>query len=172
MCDGPFYKGKIVGVVGGSDSAVKEALLLTEYAKKVFIIYRKEKIRAEPVNTKRIEEKIRQGKIEIINNTNIIEIKGRENVQSVVFDNLYKGSKEFKLDALFVEIGHIPLSELAYSIGVKINDKGEIIIDKQSRTNINNVFAAGDVTDTEFKQAITGVGDGIKAVYQAYTYLK
>ncbi|MBU2497173.1 MAG: FAD-dependent oxidoreductase [Nanoarchaeota archaeon] len=172
LCDGPFYKDKIVGVAGGSDSAAKEALMLTEFAKRVYIIYRKEKIRAEPVNTKRIEEKAKQDKIEIINNTNITEIKGKKQMEKVIFDKPHKGSKEFKLDALFIDIGYIPLSELAHSIGVKINDKGEIVIDKNSKTNIKGVFAAGDVTETEFKQAITGVGEGVQAVYQAYKYIK
>ncbi|MEK6885161.1 MAG: FAD-dependent oxidoreductase, partial [Nanoarchaeota archaeon] len=172
LCDGALFKGKTVGVVGGSDSAVKEALLLTEYAKKVYIIYRGEKIHPEPINLDRAKKMIKKGKIEIINNTNVIEIKGDgEKINSVVFDKTYRGKKDFKLDGLFVDIGHIPLSDLAKDVGVKINDKSEIIIDRKSDTNIKGFYAAGDVTDTEFKQAITGVGEAVHAVYSVYEYV-
>jgi thioredoxin reductase (NADPH) len=169
LCDGAIYKDKIMGVVGGSDSAAKEALLLAGYGKKVYIIYRKEKIRAEPINLKKVED---NPKIEIINNTNIVEIKGDKFVNGIVFDKPYNGSTEFKLDALFVEIGHIPISDLAKQINVKINKKGEIVVDKKtSATNIKGVYACGDVVDSEFKQAITGVAEGVIAAYNVYQYV-
>jgi thioredoxin reductase (NADPH) len=169
LCDGFFYKDKIIGVVGGSDSAAKEALLLTQYGKKVYIIYRGKKIHPEPINMKRVEE---NPKIEVINNTNIVEIKGKDKVESVVFDRPYKGKKEFPIDAVFIEIGHIPLSKLAVDIGVKTNQKGEIKIDREAKTNVPGVFAAGDVVDTSFKQAITGVAEGVTAAYSAYQHIK
>lgn len=168
LCDGPFYKDKIIGIVGGSDSAAKEALLLAEYGKKVYIIYRGEKIRPEPINLNRVME---NETIEVINNTNVIEIKGDKYVTSVILDNPYKGSNEFKLDALFIDIGHNPLSGLAKTIGVALNEKDEIIIDRESKTNVRGVFAAGDVVDTKFKQAITGVAEGVTAAYSAYHYV-
>jgi len=168
LCDGALYKNKIIGVVGGSDSAAKEALLLAEYGKKVYIIYRKEKIRAEPINLKRIEQ---NKKIEIINNTNTKEIKGNKFVTHIILDNPYKGSKELKLDALFIEIGHTPISNLAETMGVKTNEKGEIIVDKDSKTNIKGVFACGDVVNSKFKQAITGVAEGVIAAYNVYQYI-
>jgi len=168
LCDGFFYKDKIVAVVGGSDSAAKEALLLTQWAKKVYIIYRGEKIHPEPINLKRIEQ---NDKIEIITKTNVVEIKGDKMVRSVVLDNPYKGKKELEVDGLFVAIGLIPLSDLAKPLGVKINIKGEIEIDRESKTNVPGVYAAGDITDTKFKQAITGVAEGVHAVYSAYTYI-
>ena len=171
LCDGFFFKNKIVGVVGGSDSAAKEALLGTQWAKKVYIIYRGEKIRPEPINGRRIEQKIKEGKIEIINNTNVKEIKGNDKVTHAIFDRPYKGGTEFKLDGLFIEIGADPQSELAKSLGVKTNEKGEIIIDREAKTNVPGVFAAGDVVDTKFKQAITGAGEAVLAVYSAYTYI-
>ena len=168
LCDGAFYKDKIVGVIGGSDSAAKEALLLSEYAKKVYIIYRKDEIRAEPINKERV---MKNKKIEIITKTNVKEIKGDKFVTQVILDNPYKGSKEFKLDGIFIDIGHIPISELTKTIKVKLNEKKEIIVDRESKTNIKGVFAAGDVVDTKFKQAITGVAEGVKAAYSAYQYL-
>jgi len=159
LCDGPFYKDKIVGVVGGSDSAAKEAILLSQFAKKVYIIYRKEEIRAEPITKTRLKD---NDKIEIITNTNVLEIKGEKLVNKVIFDKEYNGSKEFELDGLFVEIGHIPLTELATSMGVELDEKGEIITDRKGLTSVTGVFAAGDVVNTEFKQAITGGKDKIE----------
>jgi len=169
LCDSPLYKNKIVGLVGGSDSAAKDALVLSEHAKKVYIIYRKEKIHPEPINMKRVKK---NKKIEIINNTNITEVKGDKSVKSVILDKSYKGSKELKLDAIFVAIGHIALSDLAKPLGVKLNKEGEIIIDhKTSETNISGIYAAGDVADKPFKQLITGVAEGCTAAYSAYEYI-
>jgi thioredoxin reductase (NADPH) len=173
LCDGPLFVGKTLGVVGGSDSAVKEAILLSEYAKKVYVIYRGEKVHPEKPTLKMLDEKIKKKKIEVIKNVNIIEIKGDgEVMKSVIFDKPYKGKKEFELGGLFVYIGHEPISELAKSIGVKTNQGKEIIINRNSETNIKGVFAAGDVVDTHFKQAITGVGEGVAASYHAYEYVR
>ena len=169
LCDGFLYREKTVAIVGGSDSAAKDALLLSEHAKKVYIIYRGEKIRPEPINLKRIEV---NKKIEVVNNTKIKEIKGKDFVTSVVLDKEYKGKKELDLDGVFVAIGHIILSDLAKGLGVKLTGHGEIIIDhKTSETNVPGVFAAGDVTDKQFKQLITGVADGCTAAYSAYEYI-
>jgi thioredoxin reductase (NADPH) len=168
LCDGAFYKDKIVTVVGGSDTAAKDALLLTEYAKQVFIIYRKEKLRAEPITLKRV---LKNPKIKIIYGTNVKKIEGQSNVDGVILDRPYEGSEIFKADAVFVAIGHIPISELAKNIGVELNKKNEIIIDRESKTNIPGVFAAGDVSNSSFKQAITGVAEGVIASYSAYNYI-
>lgn len=168
LCDGPLFKNKTVAVIGGSDSAAKDALVAAEHAKKVYIIYRKEKIRAEPVNLKRIEQ---NKKMEIINNTNITEIKGKDIVQSVMLDKPYKNSNELKLDGVFVAIGHIPLSELAKPLGVEINEKGEIITDKEAKTSMPGIYAAGDVANTPFKQLITGVAEGCIAAHSAYEHV-
>jgi len=164
-CDGPFYKDKVVCVLGGSDSAAKEALFLAQNTKKVYIIYRGEEIRAEPINKKRVLE---NEKIEIIYKTNVVEIKGEGNVKFVVFDN----DKEFDVDGVFVEIGSIPNSDLAKKIGVETNEKGEIKINRKSETNVPGIFAAGDVADAPFKQAITGVAEGVIAAYSALDYVK
>ncbi|MEK6925830.1 MAG: FAD-dependent oxidoreductase [Nanoarchaeota archaeon] len=170
LCDGPLYKNKAVAVVGGSDSAAKDALVLAEHAKKVYIIARGDNIRPEPINYKRVEANKR---IEVIVKTNVIEIKGDKNgVTGVVFDKSYKGKKELDLDAVFIAIGHIVLSDTAKQLGVKLNEKGEIIIDhKTSETNVPGVYAAGDVTDKPFKQLVTGVADGCTAAHSAYEYI-
>ena len=169
MCDGPLFKNKIVAVVGGSDSAAKDALLLSEHAKKVYMIYRGEQIHPEPINFERIK---RNKKIEIINRTNITEIKGDALVRKIILDNLYKGKKELDVEGVFIAIGHVALSELAKELGVKTDEKGEIIINHMtSETNVPGVFAAGDVTNKPFKQLITGVADGCTAAYSAYEYI-
>ena len=123
LCDAPLYKDKVVAVVGGSDSAAKEALLLAKYCPKVYIIYRREKIRPEPVNGRRIEN---EPKIEILTETNVIEVLGEQKVVGVKLDKPHKGSDTLTLDGVFVAIGGIPYSDLAKKIGVELNDKGEI----------------------------------------------
>jgi len=164
-CDGPFYVDKVVCVIGGSDSAAKEALFLAQNVAKVYIIYRGKEIRAEPINKERV---YKNDKIEIIYETNIVEIKGDTTVSSVIFDN----GKEFEVDGVFIEIGSIPNSDLAIRVGVETNKKGEIIINRKSETNILGIFAAGDVADAPFKQAITGVSEGVIAAYSAFDYVK
>ena len=164
-CDGPFFNDKVLAVIGGSDSAAKEALFLCQHAKKVYIIYRGKEIRAEPINKKRVDE---NDKIEIINNTNIITIKGEDSVNAVIFDD----GTEFLVDGVFIEVGSIPNSKLAIDIGVQVNDNNEIIINRKSETNIPGIYAAGDVADAQFKQAITGVAEGVIAAYSAFDFIK
>jgi thioredoxin reductase (NADPH) len=171
-CDGPLFKNKIVGVAGGADSAAKEALFLTQHAKKVYMIYRREKIRPEPINLKRVQALVKKGKIEIITNTNITEIKGETMANKVIFDKPYKGKKEFTLDGLFIAIGWIPKSDLAAKLGVKLTKGKNIIVDRWSATNISGVFAAGDITDDPFKQVITGAAQGVAAAFGAFNHLR
>jgi thioredoxin reductase (NADPH) len=169
LCDGLFYKDKEIAVIGGSDSAAKEALLLTQWAKKVYIIYRKEQIRAEPIN---LEKVLSSEKIEIINNTNVTEFVGKDKVEGLILDNEYNGSKEFPIEGVFVEIGHTPNSDLAKQLGAKLDQKGQIIIDRAAKTNVEGLFAAGDVVNTGFKQAIVGAGEAVLAAYSAYEHIQ
>ena len=167
LCDGPFYKNKAAAVVGGGDSAAKESLLLSKYAKKVYVLAR-HGLKGESVNMEKVRK---EKKIEIVENIEIKEIKGDKFVNEVVLNKKFKGSNVLKLDGVFVDIGHVPLSDLAKGLGVKVNKGGEIIIDKESKTNVCGVWAAGDVVDTKFKQAITGVGEAVKAAYSVYEYV-
>jgi len=168
LCDGAMFNDKVMAVVGGSDTAAKEAILLTQFGKKVYMIYRGEKIRPEPVNQKLVE---RNKKIEVLTNTNVVEILGDKMVNKVILDKEHNGSKELQVDGVFGAIGHIPLSDLAIKLGVKVNKKKEIMIDRDSKTNLKGVFAAGDIVDSGFKQAITGVGEGVVASHSAFTYI-
>ncbi len=161
VCDGALFKNKIVGVVGGSDSAAKEALFLAGHASKVYIIHRGDCIRPEPINGERVRA---NPKIELLLNRNVKEIFGDKLVKGVRF----KEGGELGLSGVFVEIGATPNSELAQKIGVKVDDKKEIIIDEASRTNMPGVYAAGDVANRHFKQAITGAAEGVIASFSAY----
>ena len=169
LCDGVFYKDKTIAVIGGSDSAAKEALLLTQWAKKVYIIYRKEEIRAEPVNLERVKK---NEKIEIINNTNVIGFHGGKKLDRITLDKEYNSSKELVLDGVFIEIGRIPNSVLAKQLDVELDGKGFIKIGRMADTNVPGVYGAGDVVDTVFKQAIVGAGEAVLAAYCAYEWLQ
>ena len=169
ICDGPLYKGKkTVVIVGGGDSAAKEALFLSEFFKEVHILTRTT-LKPEPINLERIKQ---NKKIHVHENTEIKEIKGDKFVNEIILTKSINNSKSMKVDAIFVEIGHIPLSNLAIKLGVKVNDKKEIIITRETKTNIPGIYAAGDVGDLKFKQAITGVGESVSAIYSIYEYLQ
>ncbi|MCD6522641.1 MAG: FAD-dependent oxidoreductase [Candidatus Diapherotrites archaeon] len=163
-CDAAFFKDKVVAVVGGSDAAATEALLLAEYAKKVYILYRRQEIRAEPITKERVYA---NPKIEIIPNVNVVEIKGDQMVKSVLLDN----GNELELDGVFIEIGGEPGSGLAAQIGVELDDRKSIVVNSLSETNIPGVFAAGDATNSPFKQAITASAQGVMAAFSAYRYI-
>ncbi len=165
-CDGPLYRDKIVAVIGGSDSAALGAIFMKDYAKKVYVIYRGEKLRAEPISSKQVYD---DEKIEVIHKTNVIEVLGNgKSMNKVKLDN----GKELSLDGMFVEIGHIPLNEIAKNVGVKVDDHGFIEVNKEHATNINGFYAAGDITNaTSLKQFITSAAEGSIAAQGAYHYV-
>ncbi len=174
LCDGAFYKNKIMVVAGSGDSAAKESLLLSGLGSHVYLLVRGDALHGEPINNKRVAE---NRKITVLTNTQILEVKGDKKVTHLKLNRKVKpfdGGEETDLlptNSLFVEIGHVAKSELAKELGVALNKKGEIIIDREAKTNIPGFFAAGDVVDTVFKQAITGASEGVTASYSAYQYL-
>lgn len=168
LCDGPLYTGKDVAVIGGSDSAAKEALLLTEYARNVHLIFRKDVLRGEPLNNERVEM---NKKIIIHPQTMVTTVEGKTFLEKLTLSDGNGTEKELKVSAAFVAIGIIPNSGLAEELGVRLNKKKEIMIDRRSSTNILGAFACGDVADTRFKQAITGAGEAVTAAYWAYTHV-
>ena len=164
-CDAPFYKKKRVIIVGGGDSAVKESLILAEHAEHVTIVYRGEAFtKAESINLKRMEATLN---ITPKFKTNIVEILGDKTVNKVKFDT----GEEMETQGVFIEIGRIPLTDMVNDLGVTKNEKGEILINHMSETNVPGFYAAGDVTDTEWKQAIVGIAEGTKAAYMAFEYV-
>ncbi|RLJ01740.1 MAG: hypothetical protein DRP10_03295 [Candidatus Aenigmatarchaeota archaeon] len=164
-CDAAFFKNKIVGVVGGSNSAITAALLLSKFANKVYIIYRKDKFfRAEP---KLVEEVEKNEKIKLIFNSNVTELIGENKLEGVKLDN---GDK-LNLDGLFIEIGSVPNLKLAEELGIEL-EENYIKVDKKQRTNIRGVFACGDVTNSPLKQIIVACAQGAIAANSAYEELK
>src|SRR3989339_82723 len=162
------YDNKIVAVIGSGDSASKEALLLSNYAKQVYIIARK-KFHPEKINLEKIKK---NKKIKIYEGIEIKEIIGKQFVNSILLTKKINDKYVLNLNGIFIDVGMVSNSKLAKLIGVKLNNKKEIKIDKESRTNIKYVYSAGDCANTKFKQAITGVGEVVKAVYSAYEDLK
>jgi len=171
-CDGPVYSGKTIAVVGGGDAAVKGASLAAEYAEKIYIIARGDKLRAEPANQGKLKEL--GDKIEIIFNTSVKEIVGKEKLEKVIIDKEYNGSKEIILDGLFIEIGSTPNVSPAAPLGLALDHDGHIEVDGSMNTNVSGVFASGDIMNLfeHFKQDITAAATGAMAATSAYNYYK
>lgn len=167
-CDGMFFRNKTVAIVGGSDSAAKEAMVLAQNSKKVYMFVRSH-IKAEPINADRIR-KIEN--IEIIEGIQVKEIHGEQKVTHVTLDKEHNGSNRIDLDGLFIAVGMLPQNDLAKQVGVELNKGGEIIIDRISRTNVPGVLAAGDVTDMPWKQGVIGSAEGSAAAYAAFEYIQ
>ena len=169
-CDGFFFKDQIVVVVGGGDSAMEEALFLTKFAKKVFIIHRREEFRASQIMLERARSNT---KIEFILNSEITQINNpKENkVTDIIIKNNKNGeSKSMSTDAVFIAIGHIPNTSL-FKDFINLNENGYILTDEGTKTNIPGVFACGDVQDWEYRQAITAAGSGCMAAIDTERYL-
>ena len=171
VCDGAFFKDKIVAVVGGSNSAAMAVEMLSEYASKVYVIYRKEQMRCEPVILERLEK---NSKIEIIYNTNITKVSGDKKVELIEIDNEYNGGNKIKLDGLFIEVGSVPFIDLAKKLGIEVDKNGCIVIEASGATNIEGVYAAGDITNSSngLRQIVTAVSEGAIAATSIYKYLK
>ncbi|RLG17068.1 thioredoxin-disulfide reductase [Nanoarchaeota archaeon] len=172
-CDGPLFKGKKVAVIGGSDAAVKSALILSEHAKEVHIIYRREKLRAEPLLTEKV---LSIPKVKVVYNRVPVRVEGKEKVEALVLKP-FKGEgkeEEFPVDGVFIEIGDVPSTSIAKELGVKLDEEGYVEVNpKTMETNVKGVYAAGDITNvTKFKQFITAASQGALAAYSAYLFLK
>jgi thioredoxin-disulfide reductase len=163
-CDGPFFRNKVAAIVGGGDSAAKEAMVLSSICSKVYMFVRSE-LKAEPINADRVRA-IKN--IEIIEGVSVKEIKGDKLVSSVELDN----GQEIDMSAVFIAIGMLPQSELAKSLGCELNKIGEVKINRLSQTNVEGVYSAGDVTDSEWKQGIIGSAEGSVAAYSAFEHIQ
>jgi thioredoxin reductase (NADPH) len=169
VCDGAFFKGKRVLVIGGGNSAATSALYLSNVASNVKLVHRRDQLRAEEALFRNLQER----KVEFIWNSMVKEIRGDVKVKSVVVYNKKTGeTKEIEVDGVFVQVGEVPNSQLAVKAGVKVDEGGYIIVDGRQRTNIAGVFAAGDVTNGPVKQVGTAVGQAIVAATQAFGYVK
>ena len=168
-CDGFFFKDKEVAVIGGGNSAAEEALFLTKFATKVYLIHRRDKLRAEKILQDRLKE---NSKIEFIWNSVVTKFNGNDDLESI--DLLNKKDNQtstLKIDGVFIAIGHDPATQL-FKGQLKMDDGGYIITDPDStKTSIDGVFAAGDVKDKIYRQAVTAAGMGCMAALEVEKYL-
>jgi len=170
VCDGPLFKGKRVLVVGGGNSAAITTLYLSGIVAEVKVAHRRDAFRAEEAYVKDIASK---KNVQVFWNTEVREIKGEKIINKVVlFDNKAGETKELAVDAVFVQVGEAPNSQLAQESGVEVNEHGYVKIDMFQRTNVPGVYAAGDVTNHPVKQVGTAVGQGITAALEAYGYVR
>ncbi len=166
-CDAMFYKDKIVAVIGGSDSANTASLYLSQIAKKVYQIYRGDKLRGE---TSWIEQVKSNKKITVIYNTNVRKLIGKDKLKKIVLDKEHDGKKELAIDGLFVEIGSVPDKNITEKLSIKTNESGYIATMKDQKTSEKNIWAAGDITtnSNNFRQIITACAEGAIAAEDIY----
>jgi len=170
VCDGPFFKGKRVLVIGGGNSACITTLYLSGLASQVIVVHRKKAFRAEESLVTDISAK---NNVVVVWNTEVQEIKGDKQVKAVtLIDNATGETRELGVDAVFVQVGEAPNSQHAKAAGIETDEHGYIKVDMSQRTNLAGVFAAGDVTDQPIKQVGTAVGQGITAALESYSYIK
>lgn len=166
-CDGPFYKDKVVGVVGGGDAANTSSLYLAEIASKVYQFVRRDVLRGEPVWHDRLKQ---NSKVNIMFNTQIVEILGDDKLKAVKLNT----GETLELDGLFIEIGSVPKTDLVVKLNVNTDEKGYIVVDNTQRTNIPGLFAAGDVTtgSNKFRQIATAIGEAAVAANSVLAYIQ
>lgn len=167
-CDGAFFRDKVTAVVGGGNTALEDAIFLSDICKKVFLIHRRDSFRAEAV----LQEKASQTKnIEFILNTTVQEIKGNQHVENIILKSVKNNeSKAIDIDGIFIGIGTKPNSELIKGI-VEINNNGYIYCDNNMQTNLFGVYTAGDVREKMTRQVVTASADGAAAAQSAIRYI-
>jgi len=169
VCDGPLFRGKRLIVVGGGNSAARSALYLSDLAFDVKLVHRKGVLRAEEA----LQKDLKRRNVDVIWNTVVEEIKGEQIVKSVVFFNNKTGKTiEVKVDGIFIHVGEVPNSQIAKEAEVVTDRHDFIVVDARQRTNIEGVYAAGDVTSCLVKQIGTAVGQAIIASIEAFCYIK
>ena len=167
-CDGPLFQGKRVAVIGGSDTAVKSALYLKDIASEIYLVHRRDQLRAEETN----QENLKKSNVKIIWNSVVERIDGDKLVRKIILKNVNTSEKqELAVDGVFIEVGEVPTAEIAKSQGIKINEKNFIIVNDKFETNLPGVYAAGDVTGS-MAQIITAAAGGADAATEAYLYLR
>ncbi len=170
VCDGPFFRNEEIMVVGGGDTAVEEAEYLTRFAAKIYLVHRRDQLRAASILAKRA---LANPKIEPVWDSVVARINGKTGVESVLVRNVKTGAEtELKVTGVFIFVGMSPNSEPFRDSGLEMTPEGWIVADQKTlRTNIPGVFAAGDVRDTGLRQMITAAADGARVVMSAYNYL-
>ena len=169
-CDGAFFKNQEVAVIGGGDTAMEEANFLTRFASKVYLIHRREEFRASKIMADRV---MKNPKVEIVLNTELIDVLGEKGVDSVRLKNTKTGEERtMKMDGVFIAIGHKPNTDLFTGL-LEMNEVGYLVTrPKTTYTSVDGVFAAGDVQDSVYRQAITAAGTGCMAAIDCERWLE
>lgn len=163
-CDAPFFKKKTVAVVGGGNSALDAALLLSKIAQKVYLVHRRDKFRGEEFLVNKI---VKTENIEILYNSTLAEINGNEIVEEARLND----GKEIKVDGIFIEIGYIVNDSLIEGL-VDVDKLGQVIVNHSQETNVPGIYAAGDLTNMPFQQLVIAAGEGATAALSAYDYIQ
>jgi len=167
-CDAPFFRDKRVAVIGGGNSAIEDAIYLSDTAKKVYIIHRRNKLRGEEIRQKRLLEK----GVELIMNSELYEICGDGSLRFVKVRNAKTGEiRRLEIDGVFISIGITPNSGIARNSGIELDKSGCIKVNRNQETNIPGIFAAGDVT-CGVQQISTAIGEGATAALSAYNFIR
>jgi len=168
-CDGFFFRQQEIAVVGGGDTAAEEATFLTRFADKVYLIHRRDELRASKVMAERV---LTNEKIEPVWNSQVVDVLGEDKVNGIVIEDTITGdTRELPVTGLFIAIGHDPRSELIAD-QIDLDDEGYVLVDAPStRTNLPGVFACGDLVDHTYRQAITAAGTGCSAALDAERFL-
>ncbi len=167
ICDGGFYRNKVVAVNGGGDTAVEDALYLSRIASKVYLVHRRDELRAN----KTLQSRLAESNVEVVWNSTIKEISGEEKLSHITTVNKLDGAeRQIELDGLFVAIGGIPSSDLVKDM-VKLNPQGYIVTDENCITSAPGIYAVGDVREKSLRQVITAAADGAIAVHSAEKYI-
>ncbi|MDI9597599.1 MAG: thioredoxin-disulfide reductase [Atribacterota bacterium] len=170
-CDGAFFREKDIIVVGGGDTAIEESLFLTKFARKVYIVHRRDKLRA----TKILQERaFANDKIEIIWDSIVLEIKGNNKVEKVLLKNVKKNQeRDFSCQGVFIFTGYTPsYPSLGSFHGKLVNDKGYITTDEDMKTKVDGIYACGDVRAKKLRQVVTACGEGAIAAFSVEKYLE
>jgi len=167
-CDGAFYKDKAVGVVGGGDTALEEAMFLTRFASKVYILHRRDEFRASKPMQQRVFD---NPKIEVLWNKVVTDLKGEKLLEKAeLTDTVTKEKSDLTLDGLFIAIGHAPNTKYFEDV-LELDEKGFLKVKNNTRTRVPSVFVAGDVSDLHYQQAVTAAGAGCMAALDVEQYL-
>lgn len=169
VCDGFFFKDKIVAIIGGGDTALKEANYLSKLCKQVTVIHRRDKLRAQIALQELVKSK---PNVKFLFNTTIVEFTGQEKLEGLRLKNTQDGStSEMAIDGVFVAIGHKPNTDFLKG-KIEMDEKGYIVVTNETHTSVPGVFTAGDVSDIRYRQAITAAGAGCKAAFDVEEYLE
>lgn len=166
-CDGAFHKGKDVAVIGGGNTALEDALYLTDVAKKVYLIHRRDEFRGEEALVKKLKKK---KNVEFVLNSNVTKLNGKDVLESIEVTDKENNKREINVSGLFVAVGKIPENENFRKI-IKLNDNGYIEALEDCHTNVEGIFASGDVRVKTVRQLVTAESDGAVAAIEAIKYI-